>query len=259
MRLQGKTAFITGGAGGIGAAISKLYRQEGANIVIVDVNEADVASFEAVRGPGKVMAVRCNVTNEGECESACKKANDAFGRMDILVNNAGGSGPTVAKTIEELSDETFRYVLDLNLNPIIRFSRLLVPGMKAGGWGRIINMSSRVRHGVSNAFPTMKCPLGYAVAKGAMVTLSNQLSRELAPFGITVNAIAPGLILPGESARVTQIIRSQSEDWQKDVFNKIPVGRPGTGDDIAELALYLASPASGFMTGQTLDINGGVN
>lgn len=259
MRLKGKTALITGGANGIGAAIGRRYRAEGANLVIVDIQPVDLPAFEAVAGPGQVMALGGNVTRAGDCAAACKEALAAFGRIDILVNNAGGSGPTVARTIEETSDEIFDYVLAMNLTPILRFARPLLPGMKEAGWGRIINMSSRVRYGVANSFPTMKCPLGYVVAKGAMVSLTTQFAKELGPYGITCNAIAPGLILPDDNARVTKIIRSQSEDWQKEVFSKIPVGRPGTGDDIAELALYLASPASGFMTGQTLDIHGGVH
>lgn len=259
MRLQGKTALVTGGANGIGAAISRRYREEGANIVIADFQDTDVAAFEAVAGPGRVLAVKCDVTRPDECDAACEKALGAFGRVDILVNNAGGSGPTVARTIEDTTDAIFNYIMELNLNPILRFSRPLLPGMKAGGWGRIINMSSRVRYGVAGSFPTMKCPLGYVVAKGAMVSLTTQFAKELGPFGITCNSIAPGLVLPGEDARITRIIKSQPEEWQRDVFSKIPVGRPGNAEDISELALYLASPASGFMNGQTLDIHGGVH
>jgi NAD(P)-dependent dehydrogenase (short-subunit alcohol dehydrogenase family) len=259
MRLEGKTALITGGANGIGAAISRRFREKGANIVVVDLQQADVPSFEATKGPGRVLALKCDVTKAEEVSRACTDALSEFDRIDILVNNAGGSGPTEARTIEETTDDIFNYVMELNVTPILRFSRALLPAMKAAGWGRIINMSSRVRYGVPNSFPTMKCPLGYVVAKGAMVSLTTQFAKELGPFGITCNAIAPGLILPGPDARITKMIESQPAEWQKEVFSKIPVGRPGNGQDIAELALYLASASSGFMTGQTLDIHGGVH
>ena len=258
MQLEGRTALVTGGANGIGAAIVRRFRREGASVAIVDHQDVAVGAFEAVPGPGKILAVKCDVTQADQCERACAEARSAFGRVDILVNNAGGSGPTVARTIEEVTDEIFNQVMELNLTPILRFSRALLPAMKAAGWGRIINMSSRVRYGVSGSFPTMKCPLGYTVAKGAMVSLTTQFAKELGPFGITCNAIAPGMILPDPEARITKIIQAQPPEWQRELVSRIPVGRTGNGEDIAELALYLASAGSGFMTGQTLDIHGGV-
>ncbi|TCH98360.1 SDR family oxidoreductase [Roseococcus sp. SYP-B2431] len=258
MQLEGKTALITGGANGIGAAIGKRYLEAGANLVVADHQDVAIDAFNAVQGPGRILPLKCDVTKAGDCEAVCADALAAFGCIDILVNNAGGSGPTLARTIEETTDEIFDHILELNLKPILRFSRALLPAMKRSGWGRIINMSSRVRYGVAGSFPTMKCPLGYVTAKGAMVSLTTQFGKELGPFGITCNAIAPGMILPGAEARITKIIRAQPEKWQRELVSRIPVGRTGTGEDIAELALYLASPGSGFMTGQTLDIHGGV-
>jgi NAD(P)-dependent dehydrogenase (short-subunit alcohol dehydrogenase family) len=257
MQLTGKTALVTGGANGIGAAIARRYLEAGADVAIVDVQDIRTAEFEAIAGTGRVLALSCDVTDPEAVERVCAAALDAFGRIDILVNNAGGSGPTLAPTIEETTDEIFDYVMDLNLSSILRFTRPLLPAMKASGWGRIINMSSRARFGVALGFPTMKCHLGYVTAKGAIESLTTQFARELGPFGITCNAIAPGLVLPGPDARITKIVGAQPKEWRDALLKGFPVGRAGTGEDIAELAFYLALPASGFMTGQTIDINGG--
>jgi NAD(P)-dependent dehydrogenase (short-subunit alcohol dehydrogenase family) len=140
---------------------------------------------------------------------------------------------------------------------ILRFSRHLLPAMKAAGWGRIINMSSRSRLGVPVGFPTMKSPLSYVVSKGAVEALTRQFGIELGPTGVTCNAIAPGLVLAGPDARVAKIFNAQPEDFKRRHIGAIPVGRAGTGDDIARMAVYLASPESDFVTGQTIDINGG--
>lgn len=257
MRLEGKIALVTGGANGIGAAICRHFRQEGAHLAIIDREEINLSKFGEVDGPGRIESFRCDVTDSTQVEKTCASALATLGRIDILVNNAGGSGSVLAPTLSETTDDVWDHVLALNLTSAVRFARALVPGMKAQGWGRIINMSSRSRFGVPTDFPTMKNPLGYVVAKGAIVSLTRQLGRELGPYGITCNAIAPGLVLPDPSARITKIFRSQPEEWQKAHIAKMPVGRPGTGNDIASLALYLASPAADFLTGETIDINGG--
>ncbi|WP_375460258.1 SDR family NAD(P)-dependent oxidoreductase [uncultured Enterovirga sp.] len=256
MRLAGKTGLVTGGANGIGAAIVRRFREEGANVVLVDRASPSEALL-ATLGPGRILPLTCDVTKPDEVSAACDAALAEFGRVDILVNNAGGSGSVLAPTIEETTDEIWAGVLDLNLTSILRFSRTLLPAMKAAGWGRIINMSSRSRRGVPIDFPTMKSHLGYVVAKGAMVSMTIQFSRELGPYGITCNAIAPGLVLPDPEARITRIFRAQPEEWQRQHIAKIPVGRPGDGGDIAGLAAYLAAPESSYVTGQTIDINGG--
>jgi NAD(P)-dependent dehydrogenase (short-subunit alcohol dehydrogenase family) len=257
VRLEGKTALVTGGANGIGAAICRHYRREGAHLAIVDREQTDLSKFTEVDGPGRVEGFQCDVTDSRQVEQTCASALEALGGIDILVNNAGGSGSVAAPTLSETTDEIWDHVLALNLTSILRFARALVPGMKTRGWGRIINMSSRSRFGVPTDFPTMKNTLGYVVSKGAIVSLTRQLSRELGPYGITCNAIAPGLVLPDPSARITRIFRSQPEEWQNAHIAKMPVGRAGTGDDIASLALYLASPGADFLTGETIDINGG--
>jgi NAD(P)-dependent dehydrogenase (short-subunit alcohol dehydrogenase family) len=258
MRLSGKTALITGGSQGIGAAIVRRYREEGANVVIADIQKTEMQALPAAEDRGRVAFLECDVTDVRQVEQTCRDALAEFGRVDILVNNAGGSGSVKTSSIEDVSDDVFNAVLELNLLAIMRFTRPLLPAMKQARWGRIINMSSRARYGVSTTFPTMKCHLGYVVAKGAVVSLTTQFAKELGPFGITCNAISPGLVLPDENARITRIIRDQPADWQESMLEKVPVRRFGTGEDIAELALYLALPSSGFMTGQTLDIHGGV-
>ncbi len=260
MRLENRTALITGGANGIGAAIARHYLEEGASVFIVDREIPDATTLEAYGrkyGPARIKYFVGDILNPFDIDAACKTALDAFGRIDILVNNAGGSGTIHAPSIEETSDEAWAQVIDLNVTSILRFSRHLIPGMKQGGWGRIINMSSRSRNSVPKNFPTMKNHLGYVVAKGAIVSMTAQFARELGPYNIRCNAIAPGLILPDPDARITRIFEAQPEEWQRGHIANIPAGRAGNGDDIGALAVYLASPESDYMTGQTIDINGG--
>lgn len=257
MRLQGKTALVTGGANGIGAAICRHFLREGADVVVVDREQADLSPFGTDGGAGRAIALRCDVTDADQVAQTCATALAEMGRIDILVNNAGGSGSRKAPTIEDTTDAIFEQVMDLNVTSALRFTRPLLPGMKATGWGRIINMSSRSRFGVPTDFPTMQNPLGYVVAKGAVEAMTRQFARELGPFGITCNAIAPGLVLVGSDARIARIFHAQPEEWQRAHIARMPVGRAGDGDDIGALAVYLASSESGFMTGETLDINGG--
>ena len=256
MRLENKTALVTGGANGIGAAIVRHYLAEGASVFIVDRETPDVEALEKL-GPGRVGFFVGDVISPADIDAACDAALALFGRIDILVNNAGGSGTISAPSIEETTDEAWAQVIDLNVTSILRFSRRLIPGMKQAGWGRIINMSSRSRNSVPKNFPTMKNHLGYVVAKGAIVSLTAQFARELGPYRICCNAIAPGLILPGADARVTKIFRAQPQEWQRAHIGNIPVGRAGDGADVSALAVYLASPESDYVTGQTIDINGG--
>lgn len=257
MSLEGRIAVVTGGANGIGAAIVRQYRRDGATVAILDVQEPDLDALIAIDGPGDLAFFPCDVTDGAAVESASQAVIDRFGAPTILVNNAGGSGKTPARTPEENTDEIWHYVMDLNITSIIRFCRAFVPGMRKAGFGRIINMSSGARHSMAQPFVTMKSHLAYVTAKGAMVGLSKQLGRDLGPAGITCNAIAPGMILPDEDARITKIIRSQPQAMQDAIIASIAARRFGDGEDVAAVASFLASDGAGYVNGQTIDVAGG--
>ncbi|MET0239507.1 MAG: SDR family NAD(P)-dependent oxidoreductase, partial [Sphingobium sp.] len=257
MSLQGKVAVVTGGANGIGAAISRRLRQDGATVAIVDVTEPDLAEFRAIEGVGEIEFFPCDVSAGPAIETCAQTILERFGPVAIIVNNAGGSGKVVARTVEENSDEIWHHVMDLNVTSIVRFCRHFVPGMRENKYGRIINMSSAVRHGIPGPFVTMKSHLAYVVAKGAMATLTTQLAKDLGNDGITCNAIAPGLILPDPDARITKIVESEPKEVQDAILRGIPAGRFGNGNDIAAVAAFLASEESSYVSGQTIDVKGG--
>jgi NAD(P)-dependent dehydrogenase (short-subunit alcohol dehydrogenase family) len=257
MSLKGKIAIVTGGANGIGAAIVRRFRRDGATVAVVDYQEPAPELLEDTEGWGKAEYFACDVASGPDVEKAAKAVLEKFGTVSILVNNAGGSGKILAKTPEENTDEIWQYVMDLNVTSIIRFCRVLLPGMRAHHFGRIVNMSSTSRHGQPGPFVTMKSHLGYVTAKGAMATLTVQLAKDLGPDGITCNAIAPGLILPDPEARITRIIMEQPEELREMIIRSIPARRFGNGDDIAAVAAFLASEEASYVSGETIDVRGG--
>jgi 3-oxoacyl-[acyl-carrier protein] reductase len=257
MVLQGKLAVVTGGANGIGAAIVRRFRQEGADVAIVDVVGADLAAFEKEPGEGRLWRFECNVTDAAAVGATCASIGSECGTPAILVNNAGGSGNTRAVSLEETTDDIWLHVMDLNLTSTLRFCRTFAPAMRAAGYGRIINMSSMTRYGVPQNGPTMFAHIPYVVSKAAVAALTAQLGKELGPSGVTANAIAPGLILPGPNARVTRNWMTLPENVRESTRKRIPLRRFGDGDDVAGLATFLASQDSGYLNGQTLNLDGG--
>src|SRR5262249_9467576 len=153
-----------------------------------------------------------------------------------------------------ITDAVWRHVIDLNLTSAVNLCRELVPGMKAKGYGRIVNLSSVARDGTFGPLNTVNARLPYAAAKGAIASLTRQLAKDLGPFGITCNAVAPGLILPGPDARITRKFRDLPQETQSRLIGNIPVGRAGTAEDVAAAVLLLVSPAAAFVSGETLGI-----
>ncbi|KWT97950.1 3-oxoacyl-[acyl-carrier-protein] reductase FabG [Variovorax sp. WDL1] len=258
--LEDKSALVTGAANGIGAAIAAAFCRAGARVVLVDRDEDGLRRVQAsLAGDGpECIALACDVSKPGEIEACVKKALAAAGEIDILVNNAGGSGPTPALDIEEIEESTWDYVLDLNLKSTFLFSRFVVPGMRRKRYGRIINMSSTLKDGLAGPLNTINARLPYATSKGAIVSFTRQLAKDLAPCGITVNALAPGLIHADADARIARRYMSLDDAGRKSMMAAIPAGRPGSGEEVAGAALFLASPASGYITGDTLMISGGI-
>ena len=251
MLLEGKTALVTGGANGIGAAIVERLRIEGAKVLIVDRAEVDLAGLRADGAPGKgeVHYYQCDVTDAARIDEVCRSATADHGPIPILVNDAGGSGNTKALTIFETSDEIWQHVMDLNLTSTLRFCRAIAPGMRDAGYGRIINLSSIVRYGIAGPGPTMFAHYPYVVSKAAISALTTQMAKELGPYGITVNAVAPG------------IIASPMADAAFDaaaIAQLVPAKRAGTPDEVAALVAFLCGREAGYITGQVLSINGGM-
>lgn len=247
--LKNKNALITGGGSGIGRAISTELANLGARICIHYFSSSDSANelAERIRGSGgEAFTAGANLTSEEDVDRLFAELSEHFDGLDILINNAGdlvGRHP-----LEEMSYEFYRKVLAVNLDSMMLVTRKAVPLMRDRGGASIVNLASlagrKGGHGGS---------LAYATAKGAVLTFTRALSTELGPHGIRVNALAPGLILGSRFHAV-----HTTEQSKRETIAGIPLGRAGTCEDVARAAAFLASEYDGFITGATLDINGGV-
>ncbi len=245
-RLDGKKALVTGASRGIGQAVAVALAQAGADVVVVSRKEAALrdtaAAVEASGRRALVMPAHCGKADEVEALAA--QVLSAWGGIDILVNNAATNpvmGPLT--TVEEPGwDKTF----EVNLKGPYRLVRAFAPGMKERRWGRIINMAS-----VGGIRPNAMLSV-YNITKAGLIAMNRVLAEELGPHGITVNAIAPGLIDTYFSAALTQ-----NEAVLGHILETTPLRRVGVPEDIAGIALYLASEASAFATGQVFVVDGG--
>lgn len=257
--LKGQVAVVTGAANGIGAGIARALLRAGASLAAVDVVEGDWSALAAEAASGQtVTGFACDVTDASAVSRACRDILDRYGAVSILVNNAGGAGPVAVQHVEDITDAIWRHVMDLNVTSVVNLCRELVPAMKAKGYGRIVNLSSQVRGGVFGPLNTVNARLPYVTAKAAIVGLTRQLAKDLAPFGITCNAVGPGLILPGPEARITRKFRELPQETQSRVMAALPMGRAGGAEDVANAVLFLASPGAGYVSGETLGITGGL-
>lgn len=242
--LAGRTAIVTGGGQGIGAAIARLFVQHGAQVVIGDVH-GDVAVSTAVQiGPSSsVLGMACDVTDEGDMASLVGRCRDAFGRVDVFVNNAG---ITRDATMRKMTVADFRTVIDVHLTGTWLGTRTAGLVMREQGNGAIINMSS-ISGKVGNVGQT-----NYSAAKAGIIGLTKAAAKELAPFGVRVNAIQPGLVRT-----------AMTEAMPPEVFEarlaEIPLKRVGEPADVANVALFLASDLSSYMTGSVVEVSGGRN
>jgi len=241
--LKDKVCLITGAARGLGEAIARRFLDAGARLMLCDINEAEKLAGSLDSSGRRVLAQRVDVTAEREVQTAVDKAVEHFGRIDVLVNCAGiiKHGP-----IEQMSLEAFESVLRVNLTGIFLFCRAVVPVMKKQGKGKIVNMAS-----IGGRTGRPGVGVNYAASKAGVIGLTQTLAREAGPAGIYVNAIAPGPIL-------TELTRQVGPE----VFAKWNAGRAvnkdGLPQDVAAAALFLASDQSDWITGATLDINGGI-
>jgi NAD(P)-dependent dehydrogenase (short-subunit alcohol dehydrogenase family) len=246
-RLKGKVALITGGGVGIGLAVAHLFAKEGAAVVITgrrkDVLDKAVGAIAAAKG--QALAVAGSVTDEAHAREAVDQALRRFGKLDILVNNAGiGS---FGKLLHELDDATWNEVLDINLTGVFRITRAAIPVMLKAGRGSIVNISS-----IASVVGIPMLP-AYAASKGGLDALTRSLAIDYAGQGIRCNSMLPGLVeTPMAEGLTSDPVRL------KEVMSNYPLGRPGKPEEVASLALYLASDESAWVTGSIFPIDGGM-
>ena len=248
-KLVGKNILITAGAQGIGESITKHFIDSGANVAIHYYSSAKTANqlmAEAINKGQKAVAINGDLTNEADANSLVEKTIEALGGLDILINNAGSL--VARKELNEIDTEFWNKVMDINLTSMMFVTRAAAPHLAKNEHSSIINLASLAGRKGGHAGS-----LAYSTSKGAILTLTRALSAELGSQGIRVNAVAPGLIL-GTSFHNTHTTK---ESAAKTIAG-IPILRAGNAADVARAVLYLASEYDGFITGATLDINGGV-
>ena len=243
--LDGKTAIITGAASarGLGKATAMLFAEHGARVAILDLHLAEAEDAAADIGEGHI-GLSCDVTRKGDCEDAVAATLEAFGQIDILVNNAGITQPLKIMGIEP---ENYDAVLDVNLRGTLYMSQAVIPHMREGKTGSIINMSSVSAQRGGGIFGGPH----YSAAKAGVLGLTKAMARELAPDGIRSNAICPGFI-------ATDITGGKlTPEMMDQILSGIPMGRAGEASDVAGCCLFLASSLSAYVTGSEIDVNGG--
>jgi 3-oxoacyl-[acyl-carrier protein] reductase len=246
MRLKDKIAIVTGGAGGIGTGICRAFAEEGANVAIVDQDNIDkgnalAADIEETYGRSAV-SIKADVSNISEVRAMVSDVSARWSKIDILVNNAGIS--TVSR-IEHMSEEEWDHVIGVNLKGHFLCSQAVIPFLKQQQHGKIVNMGSlNAKNGgiITGG--------AYASSKGAVHSFTFALSKELAAYGISVNAVAPGPI-------DTDMIRAYPEDKVRSMLEHIPLKRLGSVDEVAKTIVFLASQDANYITGEVIDINGG--
>jgi NAD(P)-dependent dehydrogenase (short-subunit alcohol dehydrogenase family) len=246
MRLAGKVAVVTGGAAGIGFQYARRFLAEGARVVVADIVDP-VPAAEKLGAGDRILGVRTDVSDASSVRRMVEAAVARFGRIDVLVNNAAVFATLKPQGFDEIPEAEWDRVMAVNVKGVWNCARAVVPVMRTQGGGRIVNVASAI---VAKGTAYL---LHYVTSKGAVVAMTRALARELGPEGITVNAVAPGLIL---SATVQA--NPAITDFQLDAIMRArSLKRDAFPDDVEGTVVFLASDDSAFMSGQTLVVDGG--
>jgi 3-oxoacyl-[acyl-carrier protein] reductase len=258
-RLDGKVALVTGAAQGIGRATAEALGAAGAQLIVSDRQVEKLQGVvSALEGQGlKLLCAPADIIDRAQVQDMIQLGLTAFGAIDILVNNAGGSGNVGVDQIEDVSEALWDEIVDANLKSAYLCSQAVVPHMKSRRQGSIINFSSMSAHGAFGSRGTSATRLPYAGAKAGIIGFTAQLAKDLGPFGIRVNAVMPGFILTQPDARVAQRYEALSRQEQEEMVRPVPLGRPGRPEEVAAVVLFLASEAASYVSGATIEVNGG--
>ena len=243
MDLNGKTVVVTGAAGAMGLAVVRAMLEDGAQVALVDIDALRLdGMIRFLRGT--TLAVACDVADAQAVRQAHLQVEKVLGPVDVLVNNAGMLS---GERSESIADDEWRRVMAVNLDGAFHWSRAVLPAMKQRGWGRIVNVGSLGAKAAEAGAGAAFC-----AAKGALASLTFALAREAAAHGVTVNAVAPAFV---KSALTEQM----NDQQRRQLLAQIPVGRFCEPEEFAHAVRFLASPLAGFVTGEVLDVNGGLH
>jgi NAD(P)-dependent dehydrogenase (short-subunit alcohol dehydrogenase family) len=253
--LENRVAIITGGAKGIGKGIALKFAEEGCDIVVnaLHIEGAEKVAAEVKRMGRKSLAIGADVANSGEVNDMVERTVKEFGKIDILVNNAGGISQATGGEIETTTDEDWDRIVGINLKGQFYCCRAVIPYMRKNNYGKIVNVSSM------GAIHPPAPIVHYHSAKGGVLGLTANLAFELAPFNITVNAVLPGPIRSEFfNDMLAQMTKEEGEAFFKMLDNKVPMLRMGLPEEIAGVALFLASDLSSYVTGESICAGGGL-
>ncbi|NEU12154.1 3-oxoacyl-[acyl-carrier-protein] reductase [Methylobacterium sp. BTF04] len=240
--LTGRKALVTGATGGLGGAIARTLHAQGATVTVSGTRRPALEALAAELGDARVHIVECDLSDKAAVEALVPAAESAMGGLDVLVNNAG---ITRDNLVLRMKDDEWDAVIAVNLTAAFRLSRAAVKGMMKRRHGRIINIGSVVG---TTGNPGQ---VNYAAAKAGLVGMTKAMAAEVATRNLTVNCIAPGFI----TSPMTDALNDKQREG---ILGRVPMNRLGTGAEIAAAALYLASDEAGYVTGQTLHVNGGM-
>jgi 3-oxoacyl-[acyl-carrier protein] reductase len=253
IEFPGKTVIVTGGAHGFGRAIAHAFAARGAHTWTCDILAEGLKETAAQASPaagGRIETVQVDVTDRAAVGRFVDRVTQATGRIDILVNNAGGVCGQVGQPIEDVTQEQWQAIFDVNVKGSFNVAQAVAPQMKAARAGRIVNISSGAGLGVSRTGIQ-----AYASAKAAQIGLTRQLAHELGPFGITVNNVAPGFVRSNPTTE--RQWESYGAEGQKQLVESIALRRLGSPAEIAHAVLFFASDYASWITGQVLSVSGG--
>ncbi|UPW81498.1 SDR family oxidoreductase [Lysinibacillus sp. Ag94] len=247
--LKGKTAIITGGGRGLGAHIAQGFAEAGANIVLCSrkVEACEEVAVELAELGVQTLALACDVTKPEDIANVVSKTLESFGQIDILVNNSGASWGTPAV---EMPYEAWQKVFDVNVNGTFLMSQAVGKIMLEQKSGKIINIASIA--GLGGTLPDFMDTIGYNASKGAVITLTKDLAVKWGPYGVNVNAIAPGFF----PTKMSKVLIERGQDY---LMGVTPLKRLGTENDLKGVALFLAAAASDYITGDVIVVDGGMS